>query len=57
MLQTAEDPVTLEKVDQGEEMPLSGLVMYACVSVCAQENTHTHCMYVQTHTHIALTQT
>lgn len=45
MLQTAEDPVTLEKVDQGEEMPLSCLVMYACVSVCAQENTHTHCMY------------
>lgn len=45
MLQTAEDPVTLEKVDQGEEMPLSGLVMYACVSVCAQENTHTHSMY------------
>lgn len=55
MLQTAEDPVTLEKVDQGEEMPLSGLVMYACVSVCAQENTHT--LYVQTRAHIALTQT
>lgn len=43
MLQTEENSVTLEKVDQGEEMPLCGLVWFnvcVCVQFCLYKLTH-----------------